>query len=118
MHEETRKQQEFDIRSWQAVLLSLPTSQETHAQPESKATSCRPSEGGVPCLASLPYHTRDGSPPSRGRHASNLWVMIRHRAELLPKCMYCSQFLLFIFRNINRSNAMISHEKGMDVRTN
>ena len=28
-------------------------------------------------MASLPYHTRDGSPPSRGRHASNLWVTIR-----------------------------------------
>ncbi len=55
--------------------LSLPTSQETHAQLESRFTSCRPREGGDPCLASLPYHT-SRSPPSRGRHASNLWVMI------------------------------------------
>ncbi len=44
--------------------LSLPTSQETYAQLESIATSCRPREGGI--HAWHHYHTTPVDPRLRG----------------------------------------------------
>ncbi len=62
----------IDYKWLWTITLSLPTSQENHAQPESIATSCRPREGGTTCIKLV--GNDKAITPHRGYSISYRWA--------------------------------------------